>query len=456
MAGAVGSPDTLYEYFGGNLPSLQERAEIAASYGIFGYRGTYEQNVLFLSILKKIEADSIDKIGFSVVTNYKTTLSTSMTSSQVTVPVSSVTTKDDHTLTMDDLNDKAYFVIEPGRNKEEIVLCTTLSGTIWGTCTRGLAFYGTSTVSVAANKKTHSSGSTVVMSNVHYIYDELVDKDAAETIAGIKTFTSIPLIPTTAPTADAQAASKKYVDDTAVAGAPDATETVKGNSELATQAEMAIGTDTGGTSANLVLWNKYANETSTATTTIPITGTDGKLDQGFIDLTEDFTFSGTTTLSGTAVISGESSVATTTFSVIPILPASDPTTDNQTTRKLYVDTQISTKSALTSIGTSTSLIIDNGSQTSFTDIDVSSIVGTSSTILFLKAFMSEAALLTVRRNGETATFAVAASAGGYVNSAGFASGNESAYLITSTDENGIFEYKVSGGACDIYLLNYIN
>ena len=35
----------------------------------------------------------------------------------------------------------------------------------------------------------------------------------AQTIAGVKTFGSLPIIPTTAPTADGQAASKKYVDD---------------------------------------------------------------------------------------------------------------------------------------------------------------------------------------------------------------------------------------------------
>lgn len=35
----------------------------------------------------------------------------------------------------------------------------------------------------------------------------------AQTVAGVKTFSAIPKIPTTAPTADAEAAGKKYVDD---------------------------------------------------------------------------------------------------------------------------------------------------------------------------------------------------------------------------------------------------
>ena len=45
--------------------------------------------------------------------------------------------------------------------------------------------------------------------------------------------------------------SVKYIDDTAIAGAPDATETTKGLVEIATSAELAAGTDTGATGAQL-------------------------------------------------------------------------------------------------------------------------------------------------------------------------------------------------------------
>ena len=47
-----------------------------------------------------------------------------------------------------------------------------------------------------------------------------------------------------APTTDYQIANKKYVDDTAVAGAPDASTTTKGIIELATEDEVQTGTDT--------------------------------------------------------------------------------------------------------------------------------------------------------------------------------------------------------------------
>jgi len=41
----------------------------------------------------------------------------------------------------------------------------------------------------------------------------LVDKTTAQTIAGVKTFTSFPVTPSSAPTTDYQTANKKYVDD---------------------------------------------------------------------------------------------------------------------------------------------------------------------------------------------------------------------------------------------------
>lgn len=71
----------------------------------------------------------------------------------------------------------------------------------------------------------------------------------AETIAGVKTFSSSPVVP--APTTDLQAATKKYADDLAIAGSPDASATVKGLVEEATQAEFDAGTDVGATGAKL-------------------------------------------------------------------------------------------------------------------------------------------------------------------------------------------------------------
>jgi len=77
--------------------------------------------------------------------------------------------------------------------------------------------------------------------------DTKVSLTGNETVAGIKTFSSSPIVPT--PTTDFQAATKKYADDLAIAGSPNASTTVKGIVEEATFAEVLAGTDTGGTGA---------------------------------------------------------------------------------------------------------------------------------------------------------------------------------------------------------------
>jgi len=72
-----------------------------------------------------------------------------------------------------------------------------------------------------------------------------------QTVAGVKTFSSSPVVPT--PTTDFQASTKKYVDDAAFAGVGDASETAKGVVEEATDAEVTAGTATGATSAKLFI-----------------------------------------------------------------------------------------------------------------------------------------------------------------------------------------------------------
>jgi microcystin-dependent protein len=127
------------------------------------------------------------------------------------------------------------------------------------------------------------------MSNVHYVYDQLVSKDVAETIDGAKIFTATTTfngLPNTTtsytPAADGDLATKKYVDDTVTAGAPDATETVKGISELATGAEAAAGASAGETTGGLVLPASLATSSPFSTGyKIPVTGSDGKLSSLF-------------------------------------------------------------------------------------------------------------------------------------------------------------------------------
>ena len=173
---------SLWEYYqerGESLPSISERAELAAELAIWGYRGTAEQNHLLEKRLRETYPTAQGEeplLGFSVSTRYKTTLQSTMSSTQATVPVSSIKTHDGTTLTINDLGGTVFLTVEPGTSREEIVKCTTISSSQWATCTRGLAFSGTSEASVAANRYTHRAGSVVIMSNTHYIFERLVDK----------------------------------------------------------------------------------------------------------------------------------------------------------------------------------------------------------------------------------------------------------------------------------------
>lgn len=88
--------------------------------------------------------------------------------------------------------------------------------------------------------------------------DTNVHKTGDETIQGVKTFESSPVVPT--PTTDFQASTKKYVDDTTTAGAPDADTNTKGIVQKATDEQFAKGESTGSTGASLFITPDMINK----------------------------------------------------------------------------------------------------------------------------------------------------------------------------------------------------
>jgi len=137
--------------------------------------------------------DYIPILGFSVATGFKKTLRAGMTSTQNFFYPSDLTLKDGETLTKGDLGEQFFFTHEPGSTREEIDMCTGIDTTNIKvtSCTRGLAFSGTSTSSVSANRKAHNSSTLIVLSNVHYVYEQFVDTNyKTQTISGPKTFAS--------------------------------------------------------------------------------------------------------------------------------------------------------------------------------------------------------------------------------------------------------------------------
>jgi hypothetical protein len=163
-------------------------------------------------------------------------------------------------VTMADFGAKGFATIEPGNGtQEEAITFTGITQNANGTATlTGVANQSfvapyTETSGLAV---THPGGVIMIITNTAGYYNRFANKDDDETIAGTWTFTN-PNYPqmdtaTPAPTLDAQLATKKYVDDTAVAGAPNATTGVKGIVQLATQAQTDAGTATGSTGAAIV------------------------------------------------------------------------------------------------------------------------------------------------------------------------------------------------------------
>jgi len=271
---------------------------------------------------KKIPEPKEGELGFSVVSGYKTTLSSSMTSTQTTIPASSMVSKDGTTLTMSLIGTKVFLTVEPGGNKEEIIMCTGISASTWTGCTRGLGFTGTSTAAVAANRKTHNSGSILIMSNVHYVYDELVDKDTADTIGGDKTFTGNVLfylknlynnLTINATDDEDTLVDKEYVDSVVQQGGATSTESVTGITQLGTALETASSTFD--SQVPTVLQTKNATSSpaygcdGTATAgalCVPVAQNNGKLSDSFTDFTTTKTFTGEVNLTASSSIASTS------------------------------------------------------------------------------------------------------------------------------------------------------
>lgn len=191
-----------------------------------------------------------------------------------------------------------------------------------------------------------------------------------QTVAGIKTFSSIPVLPASSPTTANQATRKQYVDDLDAANVKlTGAQTVAG---VKTFSSIPVGPASNPTTDNQLSRKAYvdAGDSTNATAistldgeAVKLTGdqtvagiksftsipagpasdptTDNQLtrklyvDNGIAVVAGDLA-----TLDGEVVkLTGDQSVAgIKTFSSIPVLPASNPTTDNQATRKLYVDT----------------------------------------------------------------------------------------------------------------------
>lgn len=135
-------------------------------------------------------------------------------------------------------------------------------------------------------------------------------------------------------------ATKKYVDDTAVVGAPNASTSTKWLAKLSVAPVSASDPISVGDNDPRVP-TQWENDALVGTVGTPsssnkfVTATD-PLYTGMVKLTTDQTIAGIKT-----------------FSSIPILPASDPTTANQAVRKSYADSLVTETTGSVTIWTAT-------------------------------------------------------------------------------------------------------
>lgn len=179
-----------------------------------------------------------------------TTLSTGVSAGGTSMVVAAIQDLYKNTLTMSDFGDTGYFTMEPGgkTNSESGIFTgissTTISGISW---TLAKAPY----TAASGFKNPHAAGVRVLLfTNTAAFFDNLVNKDNDETITGKHSFPSSEAarprsIADTDTTVDEAYITFGQLARQAIAGASDATETVAGLVEEATQSEVDAGTAAG-------------------------------------------------------------------------------------------------------------------------------------------------------------------------------------------------------------------
>jgi len=217
--------------------------------------------------------------------------------------------------TMSDFGDIGYATIDPGTSKKEFISFTGISqdpnsseATLTGV-SRGLQGKYPYTAS-STLAKSHSGGAKLIISNPPQHYEKYANRERNQTISGVWTFSSSspPRYNTDSYsfiTGLSYLVNKAYVDNVATSGAADASTNTKGLVEQATLSELMSSASSGDTTAPLFVPNQYFSTSSSATTSVVVTKSNGKINQNFWDLTEDFTWSGEHTFSATATFSGD-------------------------------------------------------------------------------------------------------------------------------------------------------
>lgn len=167
-------------------------------------------------------------------------------------------------------------------------ICGTASSTVVSNLQRGISVT-TGTTTVASLQKEHRRGASAKITDYPQLAIMGRMLNGQETIPNKLTYVSI----ATSTFTDNDIINKRYADDLAYSGVPNAGESTRGIVEIGTKAEIISATSTGSTGAYIVPTIKMVSATTSATTTIVATLPSGKISQGFLDQTQAYTWSGT-------------------------------------------------------------------------------------------------------------------------------------------------------------------
>ena len=189
--------------------------------------------------------------------------------------------------------------------------CGTVSGTTVSNVTRGIdAVTGTTTV--ASLQFAHRRGADVKITDYPLLTILGRMANGQDTYPNLLQYANTVLINSLS--ASTTLATKYYVDQTAVSGAPNATPTVKGIVQFATGLQAASSTATGSTGALLALGNGIATDTpsvpqSVSGSHVIMSTIGGFLNQAWLNLSDAFTWTGNHIFNGTLTANATTTIA---------------------------------------------------------------------------------------------------------------------------------------------------
>lgn len=249
------------------------------------------------------------------VADFRTTLATEIAVGGTTATLQSNLDEDGVILP----TGKYFFTLDGNGTAKEHIVCTNTGGSL--TLITSISRQGVQTAGVARKHRVGASTEMTDFAHINYLNDLLKGTTAldATTPLGYDGVASI--------TTNNQLATKVYVDNVALAGAPDATTANKGVVQVATGAQLASGTAIGSTGASIVPNGGSFKDISAGVgdaNKVPVLSSTGVLDQSFLG--------GTRTWPDVQTLTADNLQITT-----------DPNSANDAVRSSYLDAQLEAK-----------------------------------------------------------------------------------------------------------------